>query len=424
MRRRVGFLQRVDQPFRGVAPLCVCVALLAAACGAPVSSSRLTASPSAALPIPSSTTQASAVPPSLAPSPTAAPSAAAVARLGPLSTGSLSVTRTAALQAVLEHMVAAGAPDAIAAVITEDGTWSGAAGTAGPKGRKATAVDEFAVASITKTLTAALVLRLVDQGRMRLDEPLASYMGKLKVDTNGATVRQALEMRAGLADFPQPAAADHIRRDSGHVWTAEEMVAEMDPPIAAAGASYLYSSPGYDLLARAAEHVTGLSYASALRDQLLDRWHLDRVIGQGPEHATPKPWALPIDEHLVPWTPADMGAGGSISCISSATYAPGAGSVASDAPSLAAWVWHLFSGDILSTASLGLMAPQGTEFAYGLERAPYGGQSVGASGGKTGYGAQFTMFPEAHAVIVIFVNDPEFVVEPTVTALLRAATGS
>jgi CubicO group peptidase (beta-lactamase class C family) len=70
------------------------------------------------------------------------------------------------------------------------------------------------------------------------------------------------------------------------------------------------------------------------------------------------------------------------------------------------------------------MSPQGTEFAYGLERAPYGGQSVGASGGKTGYGAQFTMFPEAHAVVVIFVNDPEFVVEPTVTALLRAATGS
>jgi hypothetical protein len=33
------------------------------------------------------------------------------------------------------------------------------------------------------------------------------------------------------------------------------------------------------------------------------------------------------------------------------------------------------------------------------------------------------MFPEAHAVIVIFVNNPDFVVEPTVTALLKAATG-
>ena len=137
-------------------------------------------------------------------------------------------------------MVTSGAPDAIAAVITEDGSWAGAAGIAGEKGRKATSEDEFAIASITKTFTAALVMRLAEQGRMDLDEPLASYMGDLKVDTNGATVRQALEMRAGLADFPQPAAAEHIRSDAAHVWTAEEMVAEFGAPVAAAGKSYLY----------------------------------------------------------------------------------------------------------------------------------------------------------------------------------------
>jgi CubicO group peptidase (beta-lactamase class C family) len=131
---------------------------------------------------------------------------------------------------------------------------------------------------------------------------------------------------------------------------------------------------------------------------------------------------LPIDEHLGAWTQADLGVGGSIICISSATYAPGAGSIASDAPSLAAWVWRLFAGDILDEASLQRMVPEGGGFAYGVERAPYGSRSVGASGGKTGYGAQFTYFPESRAVIVIFVNDPEFIVEPTVEALLGAAT--
>ena len=101
-----------------------------------------------------------------------------------------------------------------------------------------------------------------------LDEPLASYMGDLKVDTNGATVRQALEMRAGLADFRAARRLrNHIHMDAAHVWTAEEMVAEMDAPVAAAGERYLYSSPAYELLARAAEHVTGTSYASALRQQ-------------------------------------------------------------------------------------------------------------------------------------------------------------
>ena len=111
---------------------------------------------------------------------------------------------------------------------------------AGEKGRKATAEDEFAIASITKTFTATLVMRLAEQGRIDLDAPLASYMGDLKVDTNGATVRQALEMRAGLGDYPQPAAANHIRKDAAHIWTAEEMVAEMDPPVTSAGETYLY----------------------------------------------------------------------------------------------------------------------------------------------------------------------------------------
>jgi CubicO group peptidase (beta-lactamase class C family) len=259
---------------------------------------------------------------------------------------------------------------------------------------------------------------------MNLDEPLASYMGDLKVDTNGATVRQTLEMRAGLADYPQPAAGNHIRADAAHVWTAKEMVAEMDAPVADAGKTYVYSSAAYELLSRAIEHVTGTSYASALRKELLDPWHLDRVIGQGPESATPQPWAVPIDRYLGAWTPADLGVGGSIICISSATYGAGAGSIASDAPSLAAWAWHLFAGDIVSPASIGRMAKPEGGFAYGLEAAPYGSHSVGASGEKTGYGAQFTVFPEARAVIVIFVNDPDFVVEPTVSALLEAATSS
>ena len=321
-------------------------------------------------------------------------------------------------------MVRSGAPDAIAAVITEEGSWAGAAGIAGAKGRKATSEDEFAIASITKTFTAALVLRLAEQGRIDLDEPLASYMGDLKVDTNGATVRQALEMRSGLADYPQPAAANHIRVDAAHVWTAEEMVAEMDPPIAAAGETYLYSSAAYELLGRAVEHVTGTSYASALREELVDPWHLGRIIGQGPERATPKPWALPIDTHLGPWTPADLGVGGSISCISSATTGPGrARSPATLRPSRPG------SGTCSPATSCprprwDAWLPPGNGFAYGLESAPYGRGSIGASGGKTGYGAQFTMFPRDRAVIVIFVNDPDFVVEPTVTALLEAATAS
>ena len=212
--------------------------------------------------------------------------------------------------------------------------------------------------------------------------------------------------------------------DAAHVWTAEEMVAEFDAPIAAAGETYLYSSPTYELLARAAEHVPASPTQPRCGKCCSTRGTSTGSSDRDPNTRRPSLGLFRSTDTSAPGRLTDLGVGGSIICISSATYAPGAGSVASDAPSLAAWVWRLFAGDIVSPESLGIMVPKGNGFAYGLDLAPYGTGSVGASGGKTGYGAQFTMFPEAHAVIVIFVNDQDFVVEPTVRALLAAATAS
>ena len=72
----------------------------------------------------------------------------------------------ARLQTVVDAEVARGAPDMIAAVITADGSWAGAAGIDGPKGRKAEPTDEFGIASVSKVLLASLILKLVDEGRV------------------------------------------------------------------------------------------------------------------------------------------------------------------------------------------------------------------------------------------------------------------
>jgi D-alanyl-D-alanine carboxypeptidase len=326
------------------------------------------------------------------------------------------------LQASVAKAVASGAPDMIVAVITPHGVWSGAAGVGAPDGRKATGVDEFAIASLTKTFTAALVLRLAEQGRIDLDSPLADYLGNLDVDTNGATVRQALEMRAGLSD-DAPAVGDEIVGDMDRVFTPEESVVRMGDPIGKPGGTYAYSSPSYRLLALAASHVTGMSFGAALRELLLDPFGLDRILDQGPEAATPKPWALPIDEHVGRLDVTKLGAGGSISCIASATRTLGSASMASDAPSMAAWLWHLFAGEIVSQKTLALMWPTPVrQFAYGLDVEGFNELAIGNGGSKTGYGSHFVYLPAHEAVIVSFVNDPDFVVEPMENELLRAVS--
>lgn len=385
-------------------------ALLIAGCGPAV------ASP---LPPAGSATQSQPVPSS---SPSGiAPSAAAWLPLGAMPNTVFTGARADALQAALDAAVRAGAPDVIAAVVTESGSWAGAAGIAGPGGRKATSVDMFAIASLSKTFTAALVMRLVEKGRMDLDAPLARYLGDLEFDANGATLRQTLEMRAGLAEHRSDI-ADRIVADPAKAWTMADRIAGYLPPVGEPG-GYAYSSPSYEVLAYAVEQVTGRSYGSALRAEILDPVGATRILDQEAGGLTPQPWALPIGEHLGRFDAEDMGAGGALSCLSSSTSGTGAGSIASDAPSLAAWLWHLFAGDILTESTVAAMFDAGQdEWAYGWDRAPYSeARAVASSGNKTGYGSQWVLFPASRAIVVIFVNDPDFIVEPTVTALLNAA---
>ena len=100
--------------------------------------------------------------------------------------------------------------------------------------------------------------------------------------------------------------------------------------------------------------------------------------------------------------------------------------MASDAPSLAAWVWHLFAGDILDASTRELMRPSDAgEFANGFARVTFGAEDAFESASaKTGYGSQLAVFPSSHAVVVLFVNDQDFMTEPTVSALLEAAGAS
>ena len=379
------------------------------------------AAPSSAPP-PASASAPAAVPSSSAAQPTVAPSSPGLVPFPSLPTAAITRGRADAMQAILDAAVAAGAPDAIAAVITADGSWAGASGIGGPDGRKATVADEFAIANVTKVITASLVMRLVEQGRMDLDTPLSTYLGDVKVDSNGATVRQFLGARSGMADFVDPPAA--ISADPAHHWTIAELLARIPPAADRPGDRYLPVGPNYILLGLAVEHVTGKTLSDALRDEVLDPFGATRILEQGAGVATPKPWALPTKAHLGPFDVGDLGAGGAISCISSASFGPGSGSIASDAPSLAAWTWHLFAGDIIDRASLATMLPGHDGHGLGLNvlDRPLD-QDIGLNGGKTGYATVLAVIPDARVVAVVLVNDENFRIDPFIFDLTKAARG-
>lgn len=388
-----GVRQRPRRPTSAVVAALTVVCVLAAGCGS--SSTGGTRATKGAV--------------TSSPAPTSAP-AAALASLpgfGTMPTGPLDDRTAGRLQAALRAVVAGGEPDVLAAVVTPEGTWTGAAGVDGPGGRAAEPHDMFALASVTKLFTATLAMRLVEQKTWGLDDPLADYLGTHARLANGATVGQAVAMRAGIAGTSDAALAK-ITVDPTRRWSIDDVLSELDPPIAPPGQRRFTSNPTYKLLALAAEQVTGKPYRQLVRDELLaPAGGALRIVQQGDGRPTPRPWALPVGGDAAGLPAGSLGAGNALPSISDATFSYGTASLAGDAASLAAWGWHLFAGDIVSTRSLAVMATvDDTGEGLGMRRLYELNPDVayGETGSKPGYSAVLAVLPERQTAIAMLVN--------------------
>lgn len=162
------------------------------------------------------------------------------------------------------------------------GVWDPARGTAlrafglshRAAGRLASPEQSFRIASITKTFTATAVLLLVDDGRVRLDEPVARYVGRLVRPLAGgstATVRRLLNMTSGFPDYggrddgPFTTAALTPQR----VWTPAQLVrlAARYPP--GEPGAFAYSNTNYVVLGELVERVSGQAFGTFVRRRIL-----------------------------------------------------------------------------------------------------------------------------------------------------------
>lgn len=124
----------------------------------------------------------------------------------------------------------------------------------------------FQVASISKSFTAACVLRLVEESRLSLEETLPSFVDESPAAWREITVHQLLTHTSGLAHWSDLAGHDHYRPV-----TRDELIARFAaaPLRFEPGSDWRYSSLGYVLLAHAVETVTGTPYPSFLADEVL-----------------------------------------------------------------------------------------------------------------------------------------------------------
>ncbi len=208
---------------------------------------------------------------------------AALALAGGAAASSSSPPAPAELQTAVNAFSAAHPtyPGVALAVRSPGLSWSGAAGfrALGSKKRLDSGAG-FRVASVTKTFTAAAILRLVEDGRIGIDDPISKYLAPAMLatlrkdgyDVDAIRIRHLLTHTSGLYDYASDNGfVSYVLTHGRHHWTRLEQVRwaiTHGKPYAPPGQEFHYSDTGYVLLGEILERRTGLGLASAYRSLL------------------------------------------------------------------------------------------------------------------------------------------------------------
>ena len=129
-----------------------------------------------------------------------------------------------------------------------------------------TRATQFRIGSVSKTLTAATIVRLSQQGRLEVDDNVRTYVPTFPGNRPAPTLRQLGGHLGGIRDYQ---GTDEINTRHYRSVTDSLRAFIDDPPVAAPGEEFSYSGYGFDLLGAAVETVTGTRFGDAVAATLL-----------------------------------------------------------------------------------------------------------------------------------------------------------
>jgi CubicO group peptidase (beta-lactamase class C family) len=279
----------------------------------------------------------------------------------------------------------------------------------------------FSIGSITKQFTAAAILKLEMQGKLRVEDPLAKYLQGVPEDKSTITLHHLLTHSSGLesdfaGDFEAVGRDEYVRRILASKLRSKP------------GEAYYYANSGYSLLGALVELVSGKPYEQFLRENLflpadmketgyrLPKWDEKRIaVG----YKDGKRWGRLADR---PW--AEDGPYWALRAN---------GGIHSTLDDLLKWHAALQGETVLSDAEKQKMyarhvreEPGGDSFyGYGwtITDAPGGGRLIEHNGGNGVFFADFLRFVDEDLVVILSTNDSMVRGGRTAEAVARLAHG-
>jgi D-alanyl-D-alanine carboxypeptidase len=266
------------------------------------------------------------------------------------------------------------------------------------------------IGSETKTFTITALLQLVDQGKIRLDDPIGNYVAGVP-DGDAITLRELAEMRSGLPDYlHNPAFIGAWYSHPHREWTPRQLLdyAFEDPSSEfAPGSRFDYVNTNTVLLGLVVQKLSHQPLAAYIRRHISGPLHLEHT--SLPSAAKfPSPHAQGYTTRSPACVLAERDCDKPVDVTSwNTTWGWAAGAMVSTLGDLHRWADDLATGTLLSRATqrqrLRFLPTGSKDYAYGLGVMNLSGW-IGHSGLLPGYESLTTYLPSRRATLVVLVN--------------------
>jgi CubicO group peptidase (beta-lactamase class C family) len=255
---------------------------------------------------------------------------------------------------------------------------------------------KFRLGSITKQFTAVAVLQLEEQGKLKVSDPMCSYVANCPESWKPITLHHLLTHTSGLFNFTSdPEYPAKIMLPSPPAKTLEKI---RDKPLRfEPGARFEYSNSGYLALAIVVEKASGESYPAYMTKHVFQPAGMNDS-GHDDHRPVLKNRATGYE---------GMGPGLRHAAYHDMTIPIGAGDLYSTAADLVRWDRALEGDKLLKApARTKLFTPEKSNYAYGwIVTKTHNRASQMHGGGIDGFSTVITRFPEERLVVIALSNN-------------------
>lgn len=285
-----------------------------------------------------------------------------------------------------------------------------------------TPLTRFRVGSVSKSLTAVAIGRLVEEGRLDLDQPIQRYVPTFPVKRWPITTRQLAGHLGGVRHY-RTAEENIVTRHYADVTSALEVFAAdslEDEP----GTRFRYSSYGWNLLSVIVEKAGGEDYLRLMQRFVFDPAEMRHTVADQVDSIVP---------HRARWYTRGPNRGGILNAsFTDNSYKWAGGGFLATTEDLAEFADALARGRLLQPKTVELLwtsqwTRDGRATGYGIgwftDTDAAGRRRVFHSGGSVGGTAYLLIYPNDDLIVAVLVNsDSTFVgATPTIAEMFLTA---